>query len=204
LSEFKFCSFKRFLPKALRLNFDYDNILKLNNEHLKKSNKNELLYNHPNDKKFVDSIKMERNNSDNLVVGLDIHEPLTEKKLNDEQNFDTNFDKLVLIENKNVLDIENNLMKENVHDQNNDSHMIDFSKFCNILKIFNSSFPVDLKIKCKRFHLSIIIFKFILDYLTLTGMEEFLKMTSKHFSKNYSLRSPNKLMKSKLKKKLRF
>lgn len=150
MSEFKFCSFKRFLPKALRLNIEFEDVVKFN-EKRKNSNEYEKISNKAKDKYFYD-VHGKENNIEEAVI--DIKEPITDKKLIDEQIIDTNFEKLVLNENKNLQDKNSNSINYEENSEIMDAQMIDFPKFCNILKIFNSSFPVDLKIKCKNLFLN--------------------------------------------------
>ena len=175
LSEFKYCPFKKFLPNALRLesddkareNFNIErNIFKRNTVMVKDDNLDEDEF----DKKLKNFRKLDEVNNedkldninDNYVNSID-KRPKTPKNLTDklllrENIINSNEGYRIKSNTQNELDnLKNNLNKDanlkvNAFNQTatSENYYIDFPKFCEILRIFNEKYPIDLKIRCKK------------------------------------------------------
>jgi hypothetical protein len=123
MEEFKYCAFKKFLPKAFHLK-----IVDQSNDKVPT-----LLQINKASKEVTKPIhRYESVGSINLP---------DQDKENQEINKSTNFNKLILNQNKEEIAQIEGLEKK--------SEDIDFKKFCYLLKIFGKNYPVDLKIKCK-------------------------------------------------------
>ena len=125
MREFKFCSFGRFLPRALRLN-----TARGYGQELKQTVKN------IGEEKRIDSV---------LSIN-DIDDDGNNKKK------ETEFKKLILNENNinSAISDEQRVLNDKIAEENNinPEDKIDFTKFCDIMKVFNTNYPVDMKIKC--------------------------------------------------------
>lgn len=161
LNEFKYCPFKKLLPKALKIEIkDIDkNQIKNTDNDMKVIliNKKSTIAIEENEDEDEDedghNVGLKEKNIDSNVIvennRLISHES---KSINfgnsiktDVINRDTKFNKLILNEN------ESNGNNDIVPISINEGKYINFSKFCNILRVFNKNFPVDSKIKC-NFH----------------------------------------------------
>jgi len=174
LRELKFCPFKKFLPNALRLesddkareNFNFErNIFKRNTVMVKDDNldEDELDRKLKNYRKF-DEVKNEDkldNINDNYVNSIDKRPKTpTDKLLLKENNIINSNEgyKIIKSNTQNELDnIKNNIdkdanLKVNIFNQTatSENYYIDFPKFCEILRVFNDKYPIDLKIRCKK------------------------------------------------------
>lgn len=109
MDEFKFCPFRKFLPRALGLDFNLE-------EHEKQ--------------------KLKEENELDVIVSID--EPDTKNKL---------------LLNENVKET-----KEEESKNNKKVELINFKRFCNIMKMFNLNYPVDIKIKCKFIYLFYLVY----------------------------------------------
>jgi hypothetical protein len=122
MDEFKYCAFKKFLPKAF---------------HLK-------IVNHSQEK--VPTILQIKKVDKELTKPINHYESVGSINLPENENENqeiiksTKFNKLILNDNKSEVAGPEN--------QENKTEEIDFKKFCYLLKIFGKNYPVDLKIKC--------------------------------------------------------
>jgi len=178
--EFKFCSFRKYLPKALKLmesvkNFKPEEIIhsqeinerenetkNLEGENFDR-NKNEDTYknNKQNEILKINKNNLLRNEYESVLTINAVeneNENLNENSKRENFNKSTKFNKLILNDNRDLDGVNNNNLQENPGrtlgaEDNSDSLLmevsyIDFARFCNILKVFNPNYPVDMKIKC--------------------------------------------------------
>ena len=159
MNEFKFCPFKKFLPNALKLVTE-DNYQQM-------SNKNTFLIGKSNtingedeaneiNNKLTDLKKLGKNQNSKYINNNYLNKI-------DRSNTENSKEKLLLIDNNfKTKDSEINYLNKNSNnnlngdvnvDVNyepvNEHQYIDFSKFCEIMRVFNDKYPVDLKIICE-------------------------------------------------------
>jgi len=154
LALFKFCPFKNFLPRAFKLN-DMENKIGTNlmNKNFGRAGGQEA----PQGEAISDLGEEEgRGRNEDNKIGLGNNNYISSEEKRSEDENDTNFAKLTLKDNKKikVVNEENDEMKGSARNKKSKftpPAFIDFKKFCDIMKLFNSKFPVDMKIKCKSF-----------------------------------------------------
>jgi hypothetical protein len=143
LNEFKFCPFKKFLPAALRL----EEHEQKNKNKIKSKKKNTIAINEnvidEDEEDEVEPNQDEINNANNVnnnyLNQQDKEHP--ENLILKENDVNANNKKKKFLEKK--LSIKKTMQSNNTGFQ-----YIDFSKFCEIMKLFNVKYPVDLKIRC--------------------------------------------------------
>lgn len=153
MREFKYCPFKKFLPKALKLQYMREEDtrkrkLKYKNTIKEDDDDEENLEERPKSGEVDAVVSME---DDNKLAGLQKEGGngkllLNENKAQEEKNLQNN---LTTLNNPIKPDSHTNRDNETDNMFLLDRPYITFTKFCNILKVFNPNYPVDAKIRCK-------------------------------------------------------
>jgi hypothetical protein len=145
MNEFKYCAFKELLLKALGLS----NMNKVMLEN-KRAEEAELMEDlEDNEEDFYD----EEKKKEEILRRIEDEKKKAEleKSMINNNYMDSDRNKNdILILNENKVDEENEVGEKPLHLAISDNiDYIDFKMFCNIMKLFNAKFPVDMKIKCK-------------------------------------------------------
>lgn len=156
MPEFKYCGFNKFLLRAWKL----DDKGRRRGGRVNTINAKKTLINDDGDEEIDNEEDENVINNNKVQIGkrgsrrIDNNNYLNEDKK-------TNFNKLILGENIPRND------NPNLHNGNNRSERdifnrkeegiahIDFKKFCDIMKLFNWNYPVDLKIRCMMIYIYI-------------------------------------------------